>query len=261
MRAAGTDGDRFAAAAAVVVESPMADRPACRVAVLDHVPSAAELEDLVAQGVTGFELTSAGPQRELDWLEDLEEVRMLEVELAPGARVPAHVLARVESLTLLGRGARLGVSPEELVRLTSLEVSAGAWEGRLALFPALAVLTLRTFPYQDLRVLDECFALTKANLNARGGELRVELDGSLPALTELQTRGLWPVSLRDAGAFPSLTVLQMGVGRPCERDVPLDLAPLGVCHELRVVALENIGPFAGRESLEAMPGLTYLGLR
>lgn len=240
------------------IDMPMGGAAPCRVANIDHVPSDAELSEMVSHGVAGFELSTAGAMRSLDWLADLDEVRFLSASLAPGSRVPQNVLRKVERLYLGGTRVRLGVPPEELLMVRDLEVPAGAVEGSFARCPALACLTLRTFPYADLRVLDGCDSLTKANLNGRGAEVRLELDGLLPNLTYLQTAGLWPLSLSGVGALPSLRVLQMGVGRPRPRAVPLDLSPLAVCRDLRVVTTENLGPFTGRAAIEELPQLVTL---
>lgn len=245
-----------------LVESLILDGEPCRVGFLDGVPGAVEralLDELGVDGIHIFFESTPAPDA-LSWLAELPRLRLLTVDSKICPAIPLSVLQSLESLTIVSGRCTETVDLASLGRARVLEFAASAVRGHLHEVPALEALALRSYPFDDLGVLDGCGQLRQASLNGRGRDLSFQSDDPPPHLEQLQAGGLWPISMDGIDHFAELKRLMVSIGKSRTRATPLDLAPIARCPRVEVVTLANIGPYINHEVVDSLPTLKTLRL-
>lgn len=241
-------------------DAPLIPGQVLKIAFLESSPSTAECAELRTLGLDGFELLLDGRPADdaLSWLAGFENVRHLGVDSRRLPRIPREILQSVESLSLT---AGTAVEPIEwgwLESATIVEVSCAISRGRPRHAPALEQLTLRTFPFDDLTILEGCARLHRVSLNGRNREVAFDAGSMTPPLEELATSGLWPISFDGVARFTGLKRLSVAAGKQRAREAPLDLSPLEQCPDLEVVRLGNVGPYIHTDRLAQLPTIKTL---
>lgn len=240
-----------------IVPMPFGQGPPIQVAIVRGDVTPDVVETLVGLGVDGIslDLGTGRSTASLDWLTTFDRLRYLALIGDTCPPIPLSVLNGVEDLTIACSRTAEPLRPGSLESVTVLEVPARILDGALSEGPVLELLVLRSFPFDDFSVMDGCRSLRDARLNGRGRRVAFRWNDPPEALEELQTSGLWPQTLEGIDGARALRRLAVSIGKPREREVPLDLTPLTGCAHLEWLAMGNVGPYVNERALAALPAL------
>ena len=237
-----------------------------RVADIHEEPTVEQLEWLRGRGVDGLVVMPARGSRRvfhMDWVEELEAVRFLEVASSrPIGPIPVNAARRLEVLWVRGR-LKSVFDLGEAWRLRSLSISADLIHGSLAQVPELEHCGLDRLATFSSSMFEGCRSLKSAYLEgdtkAPSPVWNFHMEGEC-AIEVLTLLKIGVQSLEGISAMPDLTELLVRPKEAVTLEHRLDLSPLAACTRLRKVLLDDNGTLYNAQILDSLPGLEMMSV-
>lgn len=237
-----------------------------RVADIHEEPTVEQLDWLRGRGVDGLVVMPARGSRRvfhMDWVEELEAVRFLEITSSrPVGPIPVNAARRLEVLRVRGR-LKSTFDLGEAWRLRSLSISADLIHGSLAQLPALEHCGLDRLATFSSSMFEGCHSLKSAYLEGDAKAPSPVWDFHMEVTCAIEVLTLLKISVRSLegiSALPNLTELVVRPKEAMGLDRRVDLSPLAACARLRKVFLDDNGTLYNAQILDGLPDLEMVSV-